>query len=172
MAFSQISFMKVVYFVRHAKSSWDNPRLSDFERPLNERGRRDAPFMAKLLKSKGVIPDAFVSSPANRALSTAGYFAEAFGVEKAAIQIQEAIYEASPSTILQVLRALPAAWHTIFIFGHNPTFTDLANQFIEKTIHNLPTCGVVKVEDEVADWKEFGSAKAKATEFYYPKQYF
>lgn len=172
MAFSQTSLMKVVYFIRHAKSSWDHPQMLDIDRPLNERGKRDAPFMAKLLKDRGVHPDAIVSSPANRAFTTAAYFAEISGIEKSDIQVIERIYEASSATIINVLQGLPVSWNTIFIFGHNPTFTDVVNQFAGRFIHNIPTCGIVKVEDNVSSWSDFGSSEAKVTEFYYPKQYF
>lgn len=163
--------MKIVYFIRHAKSNWDNAQLLDRDRPLNERGKRDAPFMANLMKSKGVRPDALVSSPANRAFTTATYFAEILGIEKSEIQVMGQIYEASITTILDVLHHLPAAWDTIFIFGHNPTFTDVVNNFSGRMISNIPTCGIVKVEDEVSAWRDFGNNHAKVTEFYYPKQF-
>lgn len=163
--------MKVIYFVRHAKSNWDDPQLRDIDRPLNERGKRDAPFMAQLLKNKGVEPDALVSSPANRAFTTATYFAAAFGKKETDIQVIKGIYEADSITLMQILKKLPESWNTILIFGHNPTFTDVVNQFHGKMIPNVPTCGIVKIEDTAQTWQAFGSNDAKITEFYYPKQY-
>ena len=86
--------MKTIYFIRHAKSSWADMSLRDIQRPLNARGLRDAPFMAKMLKGRGVQLDAIVSSPANRAFTTATYFAEAFGLKSADIIVKQDIYEA------------------------------------------------------------------------------
>lgn len=164
--------MKVVYFIRHAKSSWDSDSLRDMDRPLNERGLRDAPFMANLLTSKGIPLDGMVSSPANRAYTTATYFAKAFGLEASDIKVMHQIYESSPATILAIIRQLPNTWNTIFIFGHNPTFTDVVNQFAGRVIDNIPTCGIAKVEDEVQHWEDFGFKNARLTAFYYPKQHF
>ncbi len=164
--------MKVVYFIRHAKSSWDSDSLRDMDRPLNERGLRDAPFMANLLKSKGILLDGIVSSPANRAYTTATYFAAAFDLKETEIKVVNQIYESSPATILAIIRQLREDWNTIFIFGHNPTFTDLVNQFAGRVIDNIPTCGIAKVEDEVQHWQDFGVKNARLTAFYYPKQHF
>ncbi|MFN7118604.1 MAG: SixA phosphatase family protein [Saprospiraceae bacterium] len=163
--------MRTVYFVRHAKSSWDNPMVKDIDRPLNERGERDAPFMAKLLKSKGVKPDALVSSPAKRAFSTAVYFAQTFDIMKDNIEVNPHIYEADVEDIMDVIQELPEECHTVFIFGHNPTFTQVVNQFTERSIMNVPTCGVCKVESSADTWAEFKRSNAQLTEFYYPKQY-
>ncbi|MBK7871394.1 MAG: histidine phosphatase family protein [Saprospiraceae bacterium] len=164
--------MKTVYFVRHAKSSWDNPGLKDRERPLNQRGKRDAPFMAKLLKGQGLQPDKLVSSPANRALTTATYFAEALGQERTDILVIDRIYEAYADDIINIIRQLSDEWKIILIFGHNPTFTEVVNRFTKNYISNIPTCGIAQVEDSVENWKDFGSKEAKVKAFYYPKQYF
>lgn len=163
--------MKTIFFVRHAKSSWGNSMLDDKDRPLNERGERDAPFMAKLIKSKRVLPDALVSSPAKRAFSTAVYFAKTFDVPKNDIMIKDSIYEADIEDIMEVIHELKDEWETVFIFGHNPTFTDVVNQFVERSILNIPTCGVCKVESTADHWADFDVSNAKLTEFYYPKQY-
>ncbi|MDX1941433.1 MAG: histidine phosphatase family protein [Saprospiraceae bacterium] len=164
--------MKTVYFVRHAKSSWDNPGLTDRERPLNQRGKRDAPFMAKLLKGQDVHPDKLVSSPANRAFTTASYFAEAFGLESADILVIQRIYEAYSDDLLDIIRHLSDEWNTILIFGHNPTFTEVVNRFSNNYIANIPTCGIERVDDSVERWRDFGSKAAGVKAFYYPKQYF
>ncbi len=163
--------MKTIYFVRHAKSSWDHPTLRDIERPLEARGLRDAPLMAKVLKSKGVEPDLLLSSPATRAYSTALYFADAFEIDRVEVQLEPRIYEAFSEDISDIISKLPAEADTVLLFGHNPTFTTLANQFSSNYIDNVPTCGIFKVEAKVNSWKEFKAPVATLTEFHYPKQY-
>lgn len=164
--------MKTVYFIRHAKSSWKEQGLRDIDRPLNSRGKRDAPFMAKLLRGKDIQVDQLVSSPANRARSTAKYFAEAFDIKESDILIMKDIYEAHPSTILRIIRSFSNDWKTVLIFGHNPTFTDVVNFFADRYIHNVPTCGIVQIEAAIDDWKNFDENAGKLKAFHYPKQYF
>lgn len=163
--------MKTIYFVRHAKSSWDHPTLRDIERPLEARGLRDAPLMAKVLKSKGIEPNLLLSSPATRAYSTALYFADAFEIDRLEVQLEPRIYEAFSEDISDIISKLPHEADTVLIFGHNPTFTTIANQFSNKYIDNVPTCGIFKVEAKVDSWKEFKAPAATLTEFHYPKQY-
>lgn len=164
--------MKTVYFIRHAKSSWEDPSLSDFDRPLNKRGYRDAPFMAQLLRGKVSKLDAIVSSPANRAYTTASYFAETFQIPKSDIVLREAIYNAFPEDVLEVVQDFPATWQTVLLFGHNPAFNSLANMFSETPIVNIPTCGIFRVDAAVRDWVGFQQNTGRLSEFHYPKQYF
>lgn len=164
--------MKTVYLIRHAKSSWDYPSLRDEERPLNDRGLRDAPFMAKLLHKKKVQPDAIVSSPAIRALMTATYFKFELGLEGEDVIIRDEIYESMPSTLLHLVQRLPEDLDTILLFGHNPTFTSFANMFTDNYISNIPTCGIVRIDASVGNWLEFDKDSALVNEFHYPKQYF
>lgn len=163
--------MKTIYFIRHAKSSWDNFGISDKDRPLNDRGEQDAPRMAELLKKKGVKPDQLVSSPAKRAFTTATYFAKAFDIPTSDIIIKEHIYEANVTDIMEVVQQLSDDWDVVFLFGHNPTFTDVVNQFAQRSIMNVPTCGICKVESEATHWRDFDRNKGQLTEFYYPKQF-
>lgn len=163
--------MRTLFLIRHAKSSWGNPGLRDFDRPLNDRGLHDAPKMAQLLVALGIKPDLLVSSPAKRALTTAQFFAEAFKIEAAAIQREANIYEAFPQEILRIISALPEAASTVFLFGHNPTFTEVANQFAgEDLIENVPTCGMVKISSDAQTWKEFYEGNAKIAACYFPKE--
>ncbi len=164
--------MKTVFFVRHAKSSWDSPYSDDMERPLSKRGFRDAPFMAKLLKGHGVKADSIFSSPAKRALSTARFFATEMGIKEEDIYIEKTIYEAFLPTIVRLIQNFPKHFETVLIFGHNPTWTGLANHFSEEYIPNVPTCGVIKVESAVKGWPEFSQHNARVTEIHFPKQYF
>ena len=126
--------MRTLYLIRHAKSSWDNPGLRDFNRPLNERGQRDAPLMAALIAKMGIKPDLIVSSPARRAITTAQYFADALGIADDDIVRNQEIYEAYPQEILRLISELPEKSETVFMFGHNPTFTDVANRFSDDFI--------------------------------------
>ena len=162
--------MKKVYFIRHAKSSWDDPGLSDIERPLNKRGLRDGPFMSKMLKGKGIQPDKLISSPANRAFTTATFFAKELNIPEQAIVVRKEIYHAYPEEVLNIIRNLSDADNVILLFGHNPCFTSLANQFSDEYIPNVPTCGIVKVEADVERWSDF-ETDGKLEAFYFPKQY-
>jgi len=165
--------MKTFYLVRHAKSSWEDMSLRDFDRPLNKRGLRDAPFMSKMLAGKGVKADAIVASPANRAYTTATYFAEAMGIKKKDIIKNKDIYEAYPETVMDIIEALDNEYETVLVFGHNPTFTSLANNFKEDGyLANLPTCGIVKIESKAKKWADVSVKNSELTEFHFPKQYF
>ncbi len=161
--------MKTIYLIRHAKSSWNHPEFSDRDRPLNKRGLRDAPHMAKYLKQLGVQPDLILSSPANRARTTATYFAETLACE---IEIRNNIYEAFSITVINAIKELSDDLETVLLFGHNPTFTSIANFFPGNYIPNVPTCGIVKIEGDVTQWKDFNENTARQTAFYYPKQFF
>jgi len=164
--------MRTLYLIRHAKSSWGNPGLRDFDRPLNERGLHDAPKMAQLLVSQGLPPDLLVSSPAKRALTTALFFAEAFKIDPGDLQREPNIYEASTHEIQRIISALPDSALTVALFGHNPTFTDVANQFTTETafIENVPTCGIVKINSTADSWKAFYEGNSKVAACYFPKE--
>ncbi len=162
--------MRNLYLIRHAKSSWDFPGLRDFDRPLNERGHRDAPRMARFLQGAGVQPDLLVSSPAKRALTTAEYFAQTFGLPEADIRCEPDVYEASTHDILRIIQRLPDTARVVFLFGHNPTFTDVANRFTEAYIDNIPTCGIVCLESTAAHWAEVTPANTRVAHRYFPKE--
>ncbi|MFK7935212.1 MAG: histidine phosphatase family protein [Saprospiraceae bacterium] len=164
--------MKTICFIRHAKSSWKDFSLADIDRPLNKRGERDAPFMAKLLRGKQVQAEAIISSPANRARTTAGHFAEAMGIKPKDIIIKKGIYEAYAEDVLNIVQQIDNQYDTILVFGHNPTFTTIANLFTDNYIANVPTCGIIQIEANVESWKYFSAEAGKLTQFYYPKQYF
>ncbi len=163
--------MKTVFFIRHAKSSWEDMSLGDKQRPLNQRGKRDAPFMAKMLKGLGTKVDAIVTSSANRANTTANFFAVEFEIPKEDMIVRDEIYEAYTEDVLSVLKSLDDHFETVLIFGHNPTFTSLANMYSKDYIPNVPTCGIVKIESEATNWTSFKVNNSVRTAFYYPKQY-
>ena len=140
--------------IRHAKSSWDHAELSDFERPLNDRGRRDAPVMAARLKARGAPPDVLVSSPALRAISTARVFASVWGVPGDEILLQSKIYEASAGTLLSVVNGFDDRHRHIALFGHNPGLSQLAHLLADCSFDDLPTCGIAQLSLTIRRWAD------------------
>ena len=161
--------MKKLLLVRHAKSDWEDLSLSDFDRPLNSRGNKAAPEMAKRLVKRGIIPEHLVSSPALRAFSTAKYFAEAFDIKKKDIQLEAKIYEAPVSTLLEVVNGLDNQYNFIALFGHNPGITMLSTILSDSDIYNLPTCGMVLIEFPFDDWKMISAGTGDLKMYDYPK---
>lgn len=162
--------MKTLYLVRHAKSSWKELDVDDIDRPLNKRGKRDAPFMGQRLKQHGVLPDLMLSSPAKRALRTARTIAKELDYPKGDILIEDGLYLQGISAILQVIRALDDRHDTIMLFGHNPDFTTLAEHLTDYQIDNIPTCGIFCIDFNVGSWKEVAEANGNFVFFDYPKK--
>jgi phosphohistidine phosphatase len=148
--------------------------MDDFDRPLNERGEKDAPHMARQLKHRDVVPDCMITSPANRALSTCQTFAKIFNFEKKKIISEPKFYHADPDTILKVLASFPEHRHdkedVVFVFGHNPGITEFANNLLNVSIDNIPTCGVVEATLNIYSWKEISYGCGKMDSFDYPKK--
>lgn len=162
--------MKTLIVVRHAKSSWDDIHQPDFERPLNERGKKDAPEMAKRVKEKGVTPDLIVSSPARRAKRTAKYFAEEFGISKEEILYGEELYhDAVTATYEKVIATLDDKKNTAAIFSHNPGITEFVNTLCRVTVDDMPTCAVFAVAADTDSWASFKEAEKSFLFFDYPK---
>lgn len=144
--------MRTLYLVRHAKSSWADPGMADHDRPLNERGLRDAPAMAQRFKERHEPVDLLVSSTAARALATADAFAQALDLPSAT---QEAgIYEAHHRAIQGIIEALPEDAHRVMLFGHNPGFSLLTEHLAEAGLGELPTCAIVRIDVTANTWKE------------------
>ena len=162
--------MKRLFIVRHAKSSWGGIGLSDFERPLNERGKRDAPEMAQRLQNRKVKIETFVSSPAKRAKSTCKAFCKVFKISEDEIIFKDELYHASPDVYYKVIRELTADYKNVAIFGHNPGITDFVNSLSEGVrIDNMPTCSVFAIEMEMNSWEDFEKAVKKFLFFDFPK---
>lgn len=163
--------MKTLYIIRHAKSSWADPTASDFERGLNDRGKRDAPRMGKRLKEKAIHPDIVVTSPAKRALSTAKKISEVIKYKKEKIKIESKLYHADEDTILSVVQNINDNQSTAMIFGHNPGLTDFVNAISSEEINidNVPTSGIVAFTLPVESWKDVTFKSAKLMFFDYPK---
>ena len=162
--------MKTLYLARHAKSSWKNPELSDADRPLNKRGKRDAPLMGETLNEKGVKLDLMVTSPAKRARLTAESIAKEIGYKKKDIVVDEDLYEFSTSGLLDVIQGFNNEYNSVMIFGHNPAFTTLNNNLTDQYIDNIPTCGIVCIQFGL-QWKEIESNSGKTQFFIYPKMF-
>ncbi len=172
----QTTTHRILYIVRHAKSSWKDASLSDFERPLKKRGVKDAHIIGELLVSKSVQPDLIISSPANRAISTANILTkEIFSSRnqniKEKIITDKEIYEASLSDLRDIIEQFNDSLQTVMIIGHNPSFTQLANYLTEEYFENIPTCGVVAVNFNISSWKMIKKYSGKLLFYEYPKKY-
>ncbi|MEI9920788.1 MAG: histidine phosphatase family protein [Bacteroidota bacterium] len=163
--------MKTLILVRHAKSSWDDASLSDFNRPLNERGERDAPRMAKRLKEKDLPVDTILTSPSVRTLTTCNVFVDVLGLPKAQVKTVKELYHAGDEMILKVIKGINDNCRVAMIFGHNPGLTDFVNNLCEEEIDNIPTCGVVRCELKVDRWNDVKWGSAEITFFDYPKKH-
>lgn len=162
--------MKKLLIIRHAKSSWDFSTLSDFDRPLNDRGKHDAPMMAERLLKQNIVIDRFVSSTANRALTTATYFIEKYGRKKIEIIQLDELYHAPATTFYSVIKNLNNDYSSVAIFSHNPGITEFVNQIANVRLDNMPTCAVFAIKCNIENWKEFSSHTNDFLFFDYPKK--
>ena len=164
--------MKTLFIIRHAKSD-QSFFGNDFERPLNERGKADAPEMAKRLLLKAVKPDALVASPAVRAKRTAELFAENLQIPAGEIIFISALYHASADVFYDVISALPDTLSTLAVFSHNPGITYFVNSLNTKIkIDNMPTCAIFAVSADTTEWACFKKVKKEALFFDFPKNSF
>ena len=161
--------MKTLILVRHAKSSWDEVGMDDAERPLNERGKKEAPQMARRLKDKDIKIDIFISSPAKRAHKTAKYFAEEYELNKKEIEITNKLYGASVTAFLEVISAIDDKHKTAIIFSHNPGITEFANTLTSVHIDNMPTSSIFAVQANASKWADFFKSEKSFLFFDYPK---
>ncbi len=150
--------MKTLVLVRHAKSAWGDPTLADHDRPLNDRGRRDAPEMGRRLRERGVSPQAILSSTAVRARTTAEAIAEQLGVAPDVVALDERLYGSSPETILAVVGELDDEVATVLIVAHDPGMSDLAYR-LSGEIEHMPTCAVAEFRFRTWSWSEIGDAE-------------
>lgn len=162
--------MKKLFIIRHAKSD-QSFFGNDFERPLNDRGKADAPVMAKRLLQKQSVIDAFVSSPAKRAKRTAESFCTVYGRSENEIIFVSALYHAPPEIFYDVIGVLDEKFNTVAIFSHNPGITYFVNSLIpEIQVDNMPTCAIFAVQANITQWSEFQKAKKEFLFFDYPKK--
>lgn len=144
--------MKTLLLMRHAKSSWKDAGLRDFERPLNERGRKSAPLMGRLLRRRKTLPDLVVSSPAERARETTALVAESAAL-RAPARFDERIYEATPATLLEVVAQLDETADTALLVGHNPGMEELIAS-LTGAQERMPTAAVACVALDVEKWSK------------------
>ena len=156
--------------LRHAKSSWTDAGLKDRDRPLNERGERDAPTMGRRLATRGARPTLILTSPAVRARRTAQIIAREIGYPQEFIQREEELYLASPDEIVAVIARQDSSFRDVVVCGHNPGLTELANRLTGAGIDNVPTTGVVVVGLNLTSWAGLEEADGELLLFDYPRR--
>jgi phosphohistidine phosphatase len=161
--------MKTLILVRHAKSSRDDPTLADKDRPLNDRGKRDAPKMGKRLAKRRVKPDLILSSPAGRALKTAEIIAKKIDYKRKNILVDDRLYAVEAGELLDVIRKLGDQVERVMLIGHNPELTELAHRLSSKITH-MPTCAVAEFTLDAKTWSRIGKDKPVQIALDYPKQ--
>ena len=162
--------MKKLFLIRHAKSDWSNPLLKDFDRGLNARGLKDAPFMGKLLKDKNIIPDLIISSPALRTKLTIEILLKEMTLEQEIIY-DESIYEAPFLNLKKVVDMIDDQFNIVFLVGHNPGLCDFVNSLCNESFENIPTCGIVELDFNTNFWSNISKENSKLISFEYPKKY-
>jgi phosphohistidine phosphatase len=166
--------MKSLYLVRHAKSSWADPSLADKERPLNKRGLRDAPLMGQRLAARKVRVDAIWSSPAQRALETAHFFASALKYPRKSIELHDRFYTNTIDDLLREIRSCTDEIKSLVVVSHNPVISEFANFLIghgkDVDIESIPTCGIVAIDFDLPSWQLLREQEGRFLFFDYPKK--
>ncbi len=163
--------MKTIYLIRHAKSSWDQEGVGDFDRSLNKRGKKDLLFMSKRLKEFGIKPDLILSSPAKRAKITAQNIAKTIGYDTDKINYDESLYDSSYTTYRYLLDSLNSKIDSLFIVAHNPTLTEVGERLSGAILTNIPTCSIVCIEFDVKSFQDIKEESGKIIFFDYPKKH-
>ncbi|MEM7400425.1 MAG: histidine phosphatase family protein [Pseudomonadota bacterium] len=161
---------RILTLVRHAKSSWNNSDLNDFERPLNSRGLKNAPEMGKRLADVDFKVDLIISSPAARAITTAELISSELGYNFKRINHNESIYEANLNTLLHLVSSLNDNIHRVLMVGHNPGLTSLCNYLSNAKIENMPTCSITQIQFSVNSWQSINEHSGELLDYDYPKK--
>ncbi len=161
--------MKTLLLIRHAKSGWDDPSLSDFDRSLTDRGKSDAKMMAKRIKDESMHIDSFVSSPAKRAKKTAKILMKEFKKDEEEMWLVPDLYEGSVSDFYAAIENLEDIKNVVAVFAHNPGITEFVNSLECSPVYNMPTCAVFALKIKTNHWKEFRQADKEFLFFDYPK---
>jgi phosphohistidine phosphatase len=156
--------------IRHAKSSWKDIDASDFERGLTKKGRKHIETIGSYLKLRGVIPDHILSSCAVRTQETADLLAKKLEYDGQIDYLQE-LYFTDTETLKEILLMQDDKFDTVFVIGHNPQITDMANMLIDEHISKIPTMGVVAIDFEIESWSQLADTEGKLDFFIYPKQF-
>jgi len=162
--------IKTLYLIRHAKSDWQDPGASDFERGLTNKGRGDINTMGSYLKLRGILPDLVLASCSLRTQETADGLADRLGFEGQRDYLQE-LYLSSPETLKETLMLEDNSFESILVVGHNPQVTDLANMLTEEHISKIPSLGIVAIAFDIDEWSELEEAQGEIDFFIYPKQF-
>ena len=163
--------MKRVYILRHAKSSWSDPTLSDIQRPLNKRGKKDAPLMASVMKRFNFIPDVVYISPSKRTRATVKPVAELLEISSDKLFIESSLYHGYYDDFEEVIKALDEEVSSVLLVGHNPGVTYIANSCDGPIIDNVPTGGLLVIEAEISQWQSFGFSESRLISHHFPKMY-
>lgn len=163
--------MKRIILNRHAKSDWDNPKLTDYERVLSKRGLSDAPLMAKKFAERNIPVDFLYSSSAVRAKTTAEYFIKELKLSENNYSFEREIYGSGISFIRTNTPNLSNQVNCVMYFGHNPDFTSLITYFSGEVIGNLPTCGIAVIKFDIDYWTQINDSNGTLEVFDYPKNY-
>lgn len=161
--------MKTLILTRHAKSSWNSEASTDFERPLNKRGMRDAPEMAKRLARRGPMPDSIVSSTATRALVTTRLMMSELSLHSRHLTTTDSIYEAPVKALLDAIGNLPNQCEVAMLVGHNPGMSNTGNYLCTKAALQMPTCAMACLELDVDKWTDVYRDCAVLRWYDYPK---
>ncbi|MEM9385945.1 MAG: histidine phosphatase family protein [Pseudomonadota bacterium] len=161
--------MRELIVFRHAKSSWDDPELEDIDRPLNARGKRDAPEMGQRLSKEGRVPDRICCSPAHRARATAELLAPTFALALDRILMIESLYPGDPQDWLCTINALADDDERVLLIGHNPGLTDTVNALADEDIDNVPTAAYAAIALDSITWEGVEWGSGQLTRFDYPK---
>lgn len=158
--------MKTLYLVRHAKSSWKDASLDDFDRPLNKRGKHNAPFMAQKLANMGIKPDIILSSPAKRARKTAKAFSKTLD---APLVFDERLYEAGLRAFEEIVLNAFQTYDSVMLVSHNPGLTMFNDDISDRPIFNIPTTGIVAIDFKTQN--DIDALKGHQRFFLFPKQF-
>lgn len=169
--------MKRIYLLRHAKSSWADPSLRDYERPLNKRGRKAAPRVGKLLKKRGWLPDLVLCSSAARAEETWSLIAAELEAPPQ-VKLLKTLYQATPSQLLRALRRTPAETESVLLVGHNPAIQTLAIQLagpaskakaLARLNEKYPTAALAVFDFDAESWTELAQGYCTLSDFVVPR---
>lgn len=162
--------LRSLTLIRHAKSSWNHPELADFDRPLNQRGLKNAPMMGRRLAAANYRADVIISSPAKRAITTAESIAAQIGFDPDDITQNPLVYGAGLGALTEVIRGIDNRIRHAVLVGHNPGITQLCNFLGDPGIDNLPTCGIARMEFDARNWEDVSRQQGRLVELDYPRK--
>ena len=160
--------MKRLILIRHSKSSWKDFSLTDFNRPLNSRGKSDGPLMASYLRNRITIVDYLHSSSSVRTFETSKYFINQIKFGKT--QYDDSLYHCSSSSLLNIIMNYSDDYQSVMVIAHNPGLTNLINNITNISLDNLPTTGLVEIEFKINHWSNISSENSNVIDLKFPKQ--